>query len=151
MKIDHLGIAVESIEKALSFYQTALGLELAHTEVVDEQGVRVAMLPIGESRIELLEPTAPDTPVGKFIAKRGGGIHHISLNVDDLEAALGRLKAQGIPLIDETPRIGAEGCLIAFVHPKGAGGVLVELSQKATQSIASAEDSAEAPPPLSAG
>ncbi len=130
MKVDHLGVAVESIDKALHFYRTALGLELTHTEVVPEQGVRVAMLPIGESRIELLEPTGPDTPVGKFLAKRGSGIHHICVAVDDIDATLGRLKAQGIPLIDETPRVGAEGCLVAFVHPKGTGGVLVELSQK---------------------
>lgn len=141
MKVDHLGIAVESIEKALHFYRTALGLELAHTEVVDEQGVRVAMLPIGESRIELLEPTGPDTPVGKFLAKRGGGVHHICVGVDDIEAALNRLKAAGVPLIDETPRVGAEGCLVAFVHPKGTGGVLVELSQK----TAAAEAHAAAP------
>ncbi len=147
MKVDHLGIAVESIDKALSFYQAALGLELAHTEIVSEQGVRVAMLPIGESRVELLEPTGPDTPVGKFIAKRGGGIHHLCVAVDDIDAALGRLKAQGIPLIDETPRIGAEGCLVAFVHPKGTGGVLVELSQKMTRSEAAAGSPAEASPP----
>ncbi|MFQ3583161.1 MAG: methylmalonyl-CoA epimerase [Chloracidobacterium sp.] len=138
MNVDHLGIAVESIEKALDFYQAALGLTLTHTETVNEQGVRVAMLPIGESRIELLEPTGPETPVGKFISKRGGGIHHICVGVDDIEATLARLKAQGIPLIDETPRLGAEGCLVAFVHPKGTGGVLVELSQKPTQTILSA-------------
>lgn len=144
MKIDHLGIAVESIEQALAFYRTALGLELTHTEVVAEQGVRVAMLPVGESRIELLEPTGADTPVGKFLAKRGGGIHHICLSVDDLETALNRLKAQGIPLIDDQPRVGAEGCLVAFVHPKGTGGVLVELSQKQSHSHPSTEETLSA-------
>jgi len=144
MKIDHLGIAVESIEQALAFYSTALGLELTHTEVVAEQGVKVAMLPVGESRLELLEPTGSDTPVGKFLAKRGGGIHHICLGVDDLEAVLSRLKAQGIPLIDDKPRVGAEGCLVAFVHPKGTGGVLVELSQKQPQSLSSTEETSSA-------
>jgi len=142
MKVDHLGIAVESIEKALAFYQTALGLDLTHTEVVAEQGVKVAMLPVGESRIELLEPTGPDTHVGKFLAKRGGGIHHICLGVDDIEAVLNRLKAQGIPLIDDKPRVGAEGCLVAFVHPKGTGGVLIELSQKQPQNAPLAAEKA---------
>jgi methylmalonyl-CoA/ethylmalonyl-CoA epimerase len=131
MKIDHLGIAVESIEEALAFYRDALGLTLKHTETVADQGVNVAMLPIGESRVELLEPTGPDTPVGKFIAKRGPGIHHICIAVDDIHAKLAELKAAGVQLIDETPRPGAEGCLVAFVHPKGSKGVLIELSQKA--------------------
>ncbi|MGQ9897010.1 MAG: methylmalonyl-CoA epimerase [Acidobacteriota bacterium] len=140
MKIDHLGIAVESIEKALEFYQMALGLELTHTEIVAEQGVKVALLPVGESRIELLEPTGTETPVGKFLAKRGSGIHHICIRVDDLEAALSRLKAQGIPLIDDKPRLGAEGCLVAFVHPKGTGGVLVELSQKQPHPLSSTKE-----------
>ncbi len=130
MKIDHLGIAVESIEQALVFYRDALGLELKHTETVADQGVNVAMLPLGESRVELLEPTGPDTPVGKFIAKRGPGIHHICVAVEDIHATLAELKAKGVQLIDETPRPGAEGCLVAFVHPKGTNGVLVELSQK---------------------
>ena len=131
MKIDHLGIAVESIEQALVFYRDALGLDLKHTETVADQGVNVAMLPLGESRVELLEPTGPDTPVGKFIAKRGPGIHHICVAVEDIHATLAELKAKGVQLIDETPRPGAEGCLVAFVHPKGTNGVLVELSQKA--------------------
>lgn len=130
MKIDHLGIAVESIEQALVFYRDALGLDLKHTETVADQGVNVAMLPLGESRVELLEPTGPDTPVGKFIAKRGPGIHHICVAVEDIHATLAELKAKGVQLIDETPRPGAEGCLVAFVHPKGTNGVLVELSQK---------------------
>lgn len=130
MKIDHLGIAVESIEQALVFYRDALGLELKHTETVADQGVNVAMLPLGESRVELLEPTGPDTPVGKFISKRGPGIHHICVAVEDIHATLAELKAKGVQLIDETPRPGAEGCLVAFVHPKGTNGVLVELSQK---------------------
>jgi methylmalonyl-CoA/ethylmalonyl-CoA epimerase len=130
MKIDHLGIATKSIEEALKFWQDSLGLENVHTEVVEEQKVRVAMLPIGESRVELLEPTSDDSPISKFLEKRGGGIHHIAIEVEDIEASLAKLKAAGARLIDETPRIGAEGCLIAFVHPATTGGVLLELTQK---------------------
>jgi methylmalonyl-CoA epimerase len=130
MKINHLGIATKSIAEALKFWQDSLGLENIHTEVVEEQKVRVAMLPIGESRVELLEPTSEDSPISKFLEKRGGGIHHIAVEVEDIEAALAKLKAEGARLIDETPRIGAEGCLIAFVHPAATGGVLLELTQK---------------------
>lgn len=130
MKIDHLGIATKSIEEALKFWQNSLGLENIHTEIVEEQRVRVAMLPVGESRIELLEPTSDDSPISKFLEKRGGGIHHIAIEVEDIEASLAKLKAEGARLIDETPRIGAEGCLIAFVHPAATGGVLLELTQK---------------------
>lgn len=131
MKIDHLGIATKGIEEALKFWEDALGLENVHTEVVEEQKVRVAMLPIGESRVELLEPTSDDSPISKFLEKRGGGIHHIAVRVDDIRAALERLKSQGARLIDEEPRIGAEGCLVAFVHPVASGGVLLELVQTA--------------------
>lgn len=130
MKIDHLGIATKSIDEALKFWQDSLGLENIHTEVVEEQKVRVAMLPIGESRVELLEPISDDSPISKFLEKRGGGIHHIAVEVEDIEAALAKLKAAGARLIDETPKIGAEGCLIAFVHPAATGGVLLELTQK---------------------
>ena len=130
MKIDHLGIAVKSIDEALNFYQQMLGLSLAGTEIVADQGAEVAMLPIGESRIELLQPTGDDTPIGKFLAKRGSGIHHICLEVDDLVAQLAQMQAQGAQLIDEQPRRGAGGHLIAFVHPKTTGGVLIELVQK---------------------
>jgi methylmalonyl-CoA/ethylmalonyl-CoA epimerase len=129
MKINHLGIATKSIEEALKFWEDSLGLENVHTEVVEDQKVRVAMLPIGESRIELLEPTSDDSPISKFIEKRGGGIHHVAVAVDDIETALARLKSQGARLIDEVPRIGAEGCLVAFVHPAASGGVLLELVQ----------------------
>ncbi|CAN5732623.1 methylmalonyl-CoA epimerase [soil metagenome] len=129
MKIDHLGIATNGIDEALKFWQDALGLENVHTEVVEEQKVRVAMLPIGESRVELLEPTSADSPISKFLAKRGGGIHHIAVEVDDIVASLAKLKENGIKLIDDEPRIGAEGCLVAFVHPKSANGVLLELVQ----------------------
>lgn len=129
MKINHLGIATNGIEDALKFWSDALGLENVHTEVVEDQKVRVAMLPLGESRIELLEPTSDDSPISKFLEKRGGGIHHIAVEVEDIEASLAQLKAKGARLIDETPRIGAEGCLVAFVHPSSANGVLLELVQ----------------------
>ncbi|MEZ5306477.1 MAG: methylmalonyl-CoA epimerase [Pyrinomonadaceae bacterium] len=130
MRIDHLGIAVESIESAIGFWTKGLGLEHIHSEEVEEQKVRVAMLPIGESRIELLEPTSEDSPIAKFIEKRGGGIHHVAVEVEDIEAAIAGMKNEGLRLIDEEPRVGAEGCLIAFVHPKSTGGVLLELVQK---------------------
>lgn len=133
MKIDHLGIATKSIAESLKFWQDSLGLENVHTEVVEEQKVRVAMLPIGESRVELLEPTSDDSPISKFLEKRGGGIHHIAIEVENIVESLAKLKSEGARLIDETPRIGAEGCLIAFVHPAATGGVLLELTQKVTE------------------
>ena len=129
MKINHLGIATKGIDEALKFWGDALGLENVHTETVADQKVRVAILPLGESRIELLEPTSDDSPISKFLEKRGGGIHHIAVEVDDIEASLAKLRSQGVPLIDETPRIGAENCLVAFVHPAAANGVLLELVQ----------------------
>ncbi|MFN2500906.1 MAG: methylmalonyl-CoA epimerase [Pyrinomonadaceae bacterium] len=129
MKINHLGIATKGIDEALEFWADALGLENVHTEVVEDQKVRVAMLPIGESRVELLEPTSEDSPISKFLEKRGGGIHHIAVEVDDIEAVLGKLRSKGVRLIDESPRIGAEGCLVAFVHPSSSNGVLLELVQ----------------------
>ena len=130
MKIDHLGIATKEIDDSLEFWQEALGLENVHTEEVAEQKVRVAMLPIGETNIELLEPTSDDSPVAKFIEKRGVGIHHIAIEVKDIKKSLEKLKSNGARLIDETPKIGAGGCLIAFVHPKSTGGVLLELVEK---------------------
>ena len=130
MKINHLGIATKAIDEALKFWQDALGLENVHTETVEEQKVRVAMLPLGETRVELLEPTAPDSPIAKFLEKRGGGIHHIAVEVENIEESLAKLKAEGARLIDESPRVGAENCLIAFVHPAATGGVLLELVQK---------------------
>jgi len=129
MKIDHIGIATRGIEESLGFWRDALGLEVKHMETVEEQGVRVAMLPVGEPRVELLEPTGPDTPVAKFLEKRGPGIHHVAVRVADIRAALARLKSQGARLIDEEPRVGAGGCLVAFVHPAASGGVLLELVQ----------------------
>lgn len=131
MKINHLGIATNGIDEALRFWSDALGLENIHTEVVEDQKVKIAMLPIGESRIELLEPTSDDSPISKFLEKRGGGIHHIAVEVDDIQASLEDLKTKGMRLIDEEPRVGAEGCLVAFVHPAATGGVLLELVQTA--------------------
>ena len=129
MKISHLGIATKGIDEALKFWQDALGLENVHTETVEDQKVRVAMLPIGDTRIELLEATAEDSPIAKFVEKRGGGIHHIAVDVENIEDALAKLKAKGMRLIDEKPRVGAEDCLVAFVHPSSANGVLLELVQ----------------------
>jgi methylmalonyl-CoA/ethylmalonyl-CoA epimerase len=132
--IQHLGVAVASIDDALAFWRDGLGLELNEIEVVEDQGVRVAMLPIGESRIELLEATGSETPVGKFIAKRGAGMHHLCIELDDINAKLAELKARGVRLIDEQPRTGAGGALVAFVHPSSTGGVLIELTQRGTGS-----------------
>jgi methylmalonyl-CoA/ethylmalonyl-CoA epimerase len=134
MKVDHIGIATPSIEEALKFWRDALGLEVKHTETVEEQGVHVAMLPAGEPRVELLEPTGPESPVAKFLEKRGPGIHHIAVRVSDIRAALARLKREGARLIDEEPRVGAGGCLVAFVHPSASGGVLLELVEHAPDS-----------------
>jgi methylmalonyl-CoA/ethylmalonyl-CoA epimerase len=129
MKVDHIGIATNQLDDALAVWRDALGLELEGTEDVTQQGVRVAMLPLGETHIELLEPLTEDSPVGKFLEKRGPGIHHIAIGVPDIRAALAQLKEKGTRLIDETPRIGAGGCLVAFVHPSSANGVLLELVQ----------------------
>jgi len=135
MKISHLGIATKGIDEALKFWQDALGLENIHTETVEDQKVRVAMLPIGETRIELLEATSDDSPIAKFVEKRGGGIHHIAVEVENIEESLAKLKAKGARLIDEQPRVGAEGCLVAFVHPSSTNGVLLELIQKQSSVI----------------
>jgi methylmalonyl-CoA/ethylmalonyl-CoA epimerase len=128
-KISHIGIAVESIEAALPFYRDVLGLEFEGVEVVAEQKVKVAFLVIGESRIELLEPTAPDSPVAKFLEKNGPGIHHLAYQVAGLEERLAALKGQGVRLIDDSPRLGAHHTRIAFLHPKASGGVLTELCE----------------------
>lgn len=130
MKISHLGIATKRIDEALKFWGDALGLENVHTETVEDQKVRVAMLPIGDTRIELLEATSDDSPIAKFVEKRGGGIHHIAVEVENIKESLAKLKANGMRLIDEEPKTGAENCLVAFVHPSSANGVLLELVQK---------------------
>lgn len=127
-RIDHVGIAVASIEEARRFWES-LGLVIDHVEEVPQEGVRVAMLVVGESRIELLEPTRPDSPIATFLARRGPGIHHLCLASDDVRADDARLRAAGTELLRPEPTRGAGGCWIQFVHPKSAGGVLVELSQ----------------------
>ena len=127
MKIDHIGIAVKSLSEAIKVYENAIGLKVSGFDEVDDQGVRVAMLDIGESRIELLEPTGPTSPIEKFMTKRGEGIHHIAVRVDDIEQALEQLKASGVRLIDSTPRRGAHNTRVAFIHPSSTHGVLLEL------------------------
>ena len=129
MKIDHIGIAVKSIAEAAKVYENAIGLKVSGYDQVDDQGVRVAMLNIGESRIELVEPTGAESPVQKFIGKRGEGIHHIAVTVDDIEKTLEQLKAAGIRLVDQTPRPGAHNTRVAFIHPSSTHGVLLELVQ----------------------
>lgn len=131
-KIDHIGIAVRSIEEAKGFYE-ALGLHIEEIEVVESEGVRVAMLPIGESRIELLEPTRDDSPIAKFLDRRGPGMHHVALGTDDVDGDDGALREAGIRVLRPEPTIGAGGCRVQFVHPKDAGGVLVELSEPPEQ------------------
>ena len=128
--LDHIGIAVGDLSEALAFYRDALGLDVAPPEEVPSQRVRAHFVPVGEAAIELLEPTSPDSPIAKFIAKRGPGVHHVTLRVDDIRETLGRLKARGVRLIDEAPREGAEGALVAFIHPASTHGVLVELKQR---------------------
>jgi len=127
VKIDHIGIAVKSLREAIKVYEETLGLKVSGYDEVDEQGVRVAMLNIGESRIELLEPTRPDSAIEKFMTKRGEGIHHIAVRVENIEAAIERLKSSGVRLVDSVPRRGAHGTRTAFVHPSSTHGVLLEL------------------------
>lgn len=127
--IDHIGIAVGDLGQALAFYRDALGLEIELPEEVVSQRVRAHFVPVGESTLELLEPTSPDSPIAKYIEKRGPGIHHIALRVDDIHGVLKRLQERGIRLVDNEPRLGAEGALVAFIHPASTHGVLVELKQ----------------------
>lgn len=129
-KIEHIALAVADLDAAIAHYREVWGLEISHRERVEDQGVEEAMLPLGESFLQLLGPTGPETTVGKFIARRGEGLHHIAYEVDDLEATLAELKANDVPLIDEAPRPGGRGHMVAFVHPKGNHGLLVELIQK---------------------
>src|ERR1041385_4273304 len=130
MKVDHIGIATRTLDESLAVWRDALGLEVDLTEDVNKQGVRVAMLAAGETHIELLEPLSNNSPVGKFLQKRGPGLHHIAVRVADIRASLAALKEKGTRLIDESPRAGAGGCLVAFVHPSAANGVLLELVQR---------------------
>lgn len=130
-RIDHIGIAVEQLEPAIALYDGQLKMSLVHREVVQEQGVEAVLLDVGEGHVELLAPLAPDTPVGKFLASRGPGLHHVAYQVQDIEATLATLAAAGVPLIDKQPRIGIRGSHVAFLHPRGTGGVLTELVQPA--------------------
>ena len=129
IRVDHIGIAVSDLAEAVAFYRDALGLEIEAPEEVASQRVRAHFIPAGDAALELLEATADDSPIAKFVGKRGPGLHHITLRVDDLHAALEQLKARGVRLIDESPRPGAHGSLVAFIHPSSAHGVLVELKQ----------------------
>jgi len=130
-RIDHVGVAVEDLDAAIHLYAEVLGMPLVHREVVEQQGVEAVLLDVGESHVELLAPLGPDTPVGKFLAKKGPGLHHVAYQVEDIEATLDALKAAGTRLIDETPRIGIRNSRVAFVHPASTGGVLTEIVQPA--------------------
>ena len=130
LKIDHLGIAVNSIEEGKNFWSDIMGLGFEGTETVEAQKVTTAFFPVGESEVELLESTAPDGPVAKYIEKKGPGIHHVAFRVENIEEALAELKEKGVKLIDEKPRNGAGGAKIAFLHPKATNGILVELCQR---------------------
>jgi methylmalonyl-CoA epimerase len=128
-RIDHIGVAVEEIEPALALYRDRFELTVAHREIVREQGVEALLLDIGENHVELLAPLAPDTPVGKFLHERGPGLHHVAYQVGDIDATLGVLREAGMPLIDERARVGIRGSRVAFLHPRGTGGVLTEIVQ----------------------
>ena len=128
--VDHVGIAVSDLEASVERYRSAFGIEPVHRETVEEQGVEEVLFKVGTSYIQLLRALGPDTPVGKFLAKRGEGVHHIGYRVTDLRAVLQRLKAEGVPLVDQEPRNGSRGTTVAFAHPKGFEGVLVELVQE---------------------
>ena len=126
-RIDHIGVAVEDLDAALALYDAELDLAVVHRETVEAQGVEAVLLDVGENHVELLCPLSPETPVGKFLASRGPGLHHVAYQTADIEAELARLKAAGLRLIDETPRTGIRNSRVAFVHPKSTGGVLTEL------------------------
>lgn len=129
--IDHIGVAVEDIDAALSLYRDALGMPLVHRETVSEQGVDAALLDVGDSHVELLQPLGPETPVGRYLARKGPGLHHVAYRVADIEAALNALADAGLRLIDERPRVGIRNSMVAFVHPASTGGVLTEIVQPA--------------------
>ena len=130
-RVDHIGVAVEDLDAALELYERDYAMTLVHREVVTAQGVEAVLLDVGENHVELLAPLGPDTPVGKFLAKRGPGMHHVAYQVPDIEAALASLRASGLRLIDEEPRTGIRGSRVAFLHPSSSGGVLTEIVQPA--------------------
>jgi methylmalonyl-CoA epimerase len=130
-RIDHVGVAVEDLDAAIALYEKTYDMKLVHRETVTEQGVEAVLLDVGENHVELLAPLHDDTPVGRFLAKRGPGLHHVAYQVDDIEAVLRRLRDQGLRLIDETPRTGIRQSQVAFLHPSSSGGVLTEIVQPA--------------------
>ena len=130
-RIDHIGVAVDDLDAALKLYGDDLAMATAHRETVEEQGVEAVLLDVGENHVELLRPLSEDTPVGKFLAKKGPGLHHVAYQVEDIDAELARLKEEGIRMIDETPRVGIRSSRVAFVHPAATGGVLTELVEPA--------------------
>jgi methylmalonyl-CoA/ethylmalonyl-CoA epimerase len=132
-RIDHTGVAVEDLDGAVALYEQTFGMELVHRETVTEQGVEAVLFDVGENHVELLRPLGPDTPVGKFLAKKGPGLHHVAYQTTDIEQTLATLKAAGVRLIDETPRIGIRGSSVAFLHPAASGGVLTEIVQPAEE------------------
>jgi methylmalonyl-CoA epimerase len=130
-RIDHIGVAVEDLDAAIELYQQTYGMDLVHRETVEEQGVEAVLLDVGENHVELLRPLGPETPVGKFLARKGPGLHHVAYQVTDIEATLASLRDGGVRLIDETPRIGIRSSRVAFLHPAATGAVLTELVQPA--------------------
>jgi methylmalonyl-CoA/ethylmalonyl-CoA epimerase len=128
-RIDHIGVAVTDLEAAIALHETTYGMTLVHRETVESQGVEAVLLDVGENHVELLRPLSEDTPVGKFLAKRGPGLHHVAYQVADIEATLASLRAAGVRLIDETPRVGIRNSSVAFLHPAASGGVLTEIVQ----------------------
>jgi methylmalonyl-CoA epimerase len=130
-RIDHIGVAVEDLDAAITLYERTFGMTLVHREAITEQGVEAVLLDVGENHVELLAPLGPDTPVGKFLVRKGPGLHHVAYQVEDVESALASLREAGVRLIDETPRIGIRGSRVAFVHPAGTGSVLTEIVQPA--------------------
>ncbi len=132
-RIDHIGVAVEAIDPALDLYRDAFALEVVHREVVGEQGVEALLLDVGDNHVELLAPLSPETPVGRFLARQGPGLHHVAYQVADIEATLERLRAAGLQLIDEHPRAGIRGSRVAFLHPRSTAGVLTEIVQPAAE------------------
>lgn len=130
-RVDHIGVAVEDLDAAIALHEDVYGMDLVHREVIDEQGVEAVLLDVGENHVELLRPLAADTPVGRFLAKRGPGLHHVAYQVTDVQAALADLRARGLRLIDEAPRTGIRGSRVAFLHPASSGGVLTEIVQPA--------------------
>jgi methylmalonyl-CoA/ethylmalonyl-CoA epimerase len=133
-RIDHIGVAVEQLEPALELYRDSFELGLAHREIVQEQGVEAVLLDVGENHVELLAPLSPETPVGRFLARHGPGLHHVAYQVADIDSTLAALKQAGLALIDEQPRTGIRGSRVAFMHPRGTGGVLTEIVEPATRS-----------------